>query len=163
MGFENSFQAQNFLSFFIKKSLNTLLNFILQSCTVSCSGKNTFEKWILFLHCFWRLNQLYAVIERRQAISATGARDSSVAGSGGQNDDFRPLTYTLGGEGHGVQGQICDILRPQLAMNRFLSLWPHRFPYFGFIQLGGGRGEALILDVEHSTYLQVSMPTSGGR
>ncbi len=31
-----------------------------------------------------------------------------------------------------MQGQICDILRPQLAMNRF----------------------------EHSTYLQVSMPTS---
>ncbi len=28
------------------------------------------------------------------------------------------------GEGHGVQGQICDILRPQLAMNRFLPLWP---------------------------------------
>jgi hypothetical protein len=26
--------------------------------------------------------------------------------SGGQNDDFRPLTSTLGGEGHGVQGQI---------------------------------------------------------
>ncbi len=35
------------------------------------------------------------------------------------------------GEGHGVQGQICDILRPQLAMNCFLSLWPHRFPHFG--------------------------------
>ncbi len=27
-----------------------------------------------------------------------------------------------GGEGHGVQEQICDILWPQLAMNRFLSL-----------------------------------------
>jgi hypothetical protein len=34
---------------------------------------------------------------------------------GGQNDDFRPLTYTLGGEGHGVQGQICDILTPDLS------------------------------------------------
>ncbi len=45
-----------------------------------------------------------------------------------------------GGEGHGVQGQICDILRPQLAMNRFLSLWPIRFPYFGYIHLGGGGG-----------------------
>jgi hypothetical protein len=32
---------------------------------------------------------------------------------GGQNDDFRPLTYTLGGGGgHGVQGQICDSLTP---------------------------------------------------
>jgi hypothetical protein len=37
-----------------------------------------------------------------------------------------------------VQGQICDILRPQLAMNRFLLLWPHRFPHFGYIHLGGG-------------------------
>ncbi len=47
---------------------------------------------------------------------------------------------TLGGGGHGVQGQIYDILRPQLAMNRFLPL--------------------LATD-SHSTYLQVSMPTSG--
>jgi hypothetical protein len=60
--------------------------------------------------------------------------------SGGQNDDFRPLKFELypGGEGHGVQGQICDILRPQLAMNRFLPLYPHRFPHFGYINLGGG-------------------------
>jgi hypothetical protein len=58
--------------------------------------------------------------------------------SGGQNDDFRPLTYTLGGEGQGVQEQICDILRLQLAMNRFLPLGPHRFPHFGYIHLGGG-------------------------
>jgi hypothetical protein len=43
-----------------------------------------------------------------------------------------------GGEGHGVQGQICDILRPQLAMNRFLPLWPHRFTHFVYIHLGGG-------------------------
>ncbi len=28
-----------------------------------------------------------------------------------------------------MQGQICDILRP---------LWPHRFPHFGYIHLGGG-------------------------
>jgi hypothetical protein len=42
------------------------------------------------------------------------------------------------GEGHGVQGQICDILRPQLAMNCFLPLWPHRFPHFVYIHLGGG-------------------------
>jgi hypothetical protein len=42
-----------------------------------------------------------------------------------------------------VQGQICDFLRPQLAMNRFLSLWPH----FRYIHLGGGGvGGALILD-----------------
>ncbi len=33
--------------------------------------------------------------------------------SGGQNDDFRPLTYIYPwGEGHGVLGQICDIPRP---------------------------------------------------
>ncbi len=38
--------------------------------------------------------------------------------SGGQNDDFRPL-----------------------------NLWPHRFPHFGYINLGGGGvGGALILD-----------------
>ncbi len=49
------------------------------------------------------------------------------------------------GEGHGVQGQICDILRPQLAMNRFLTLWPHRFPHFGCIHLwGGGVGDSDI-------------------
>ncbi len=41
---------------------------------------------------------------------------------GGQNDDFRPLIYTLGGGGHVVQGQKFDILRPQLAMNCFLPL-----------------------------------------
>ncbi len=66
------------------------------------------------------------------------------------------------GEGHGVQGQICDILRPQLAMNCFLLLWPHRFSHFGCINLGGGGVGGLwyYIDVEHSTYLQVSMPTS---
>ncbi len=37
-----------------------------------------------------------------------------------------------------MQGQICYILRPQLAMNCFLPLWPHRFPHFGYIHLGGG-------------------------
>ncbi len=37
-----------------------------------------------------------------------------------------------------MQGQICDILRPQLAMNRFLPLWPHRFQHFGYIHLEGG-------------------------
>ncbi len=49
-----------------------------------------------------------------------------------------------------VQGQICDILRPQLAMNRFLPLWPHRFPHFGYFHLGGegvgGGGGPDILD-----------------
>jgi hypothetical protein len=65
-----------------------------------------------------------------------------------------------------MQGQICDILRPKLAMKGFLSLWPHRFPHFGYIHLGGGGpggGGGMISDhVEHSTNLQVSMPTSGG-
>ncbi len=37
-----------------------------------------------------------------------------------------------------MQGQICDILRPQLAMNCFLLLWPHRFSHFECINLGGG-------------------------
>ncbi len=35
---------------------------------------------------------------------------------------------------------LCDILRPQLAKNRFLPLWPHRFPHFGYIYLAGGVG-----------------------
>ncbi len=37
-----------------------------------------------------------------------------------------------------MQGQICDILRPQLAMNRFLPLWPNRFSHFVYIHLGEG-------------------------
>jgi hypothetical protein len=50
-----------------------------------------------------------------------------------------PLKFDLypWGEGHGVQGQICYILRPQLAMNRFLTLWPQRFPHFEYIHLWG--------------------------
>ncbi len=57
------------------------------------------------------------------------------------------------GKGHGVQGQICDNLRLQLAMNHFLPLWPNRFLHFGFIHLGGGGGGGLwyYIDVEHST------------
>ncbi len=45
-----------------------------------------------------------------------------------------------------MQGQICDILRPQLAMNCFLALWPYRYPHFEYIILGGGGWGALILD-----------------
>ncbi len=63
-------------------------------------------------------------------------QDSAV---GGSTFDL----YPGGGEGHGVQGQICDILRPHLAMNRFLPLWPHRFPQFGYIHLGGAGGGGL--------------------
>ncbi len=52
---------------------------------------------------------------------------------------WRLSTFDLdpSGEGHGVQEQICVILIPQLAMNRFLPLWPHRFPHFEYIHLGG--------------------------
>ncbi len=39
-------------------------------------------------------------------------RTECKTGRGGQNDDFRPLSHNLGGMGHGVQGQICDILTP---------------------------------------------------
>jgi hypothetical protein len=42
------------------------------------------------------------------------------------------------GEWQGGYRKICDILRPQLVMNHFLSLWPHRFPHFGYIHPGGG-------------------------
>jgi hypothetical protein len=48
---------------------------------------------------------------------------------------------------HGMQGQICDILKPQPAMNRFLPLWPHRFPHFGYIRLGGGGGGCVIRSI----------------
>ncbi len=60
---------------------------------------------------------------------------------------WRLSTFNLypWGEGHGVQGLICDILRPQQAMNRFLPLWPHRFLHFGYINLGGG-GVGGLLD-----------------
>ncbi len=58
--------------------------------------------------------------------------------SGGQNDDFSTFDPYPWGEGHGGQGQICDILRPQLPMNRFQPLWSHRFPHFWYIYLGGG-------------------------
>jgi hypothetical protein len=90
----------------------------------------TFEVSSRFLHC-WKGH-----------LPMLGISISS----GGQNDDFRPLTYNPWWEGHGAQGQICDILRPQLVMNRFLPLWLHRFPHFGYIHLGGGGGGALILD-----------------
>ncbi len=39
----------------------------------------------------------------------------------------------------GVQGQICDILRPQLAMNRFLPLLATQIPTL-WIHTSGGRG-----------------------
>jgi hypothetical protein len=70
---------------------------------------------------------------------------SHLFGRGGQNDDFRPLIYTLGG-GHGVQGQICDILRPPLAMNRFLPLLAtDSHTLDTHIGVGAGGGGALIL------------------
>jgi hypothetical protein len=55
-----------------------------------------------------------------------------------------------GAEGHGVQGQICDILRPQLAMNSYESLpapLATQIPTL-CIHTSGGRGRrgALILD-----------------
>jgi hypothetical protein len=59
-----------------------------------------------------------------------------------------------------VQGQICDILRPQLAMNRFQPLWPHRFPHFGNIHQGEGAWGALILDRCRAFDLFASVPTS---
>ncbi len=43
-----------------------------------------------------------------------------------------------------MQGQICHILRPQLAMNRFLPLWPSAHTLDTYIW--GEGGGALILD-----------------
>jgi hypothetical protein len=45
-----------------------------------------------------------------------------------------------------VQGQICDILRPRLAMNRFLPLLAPQIPTLWIHTSGGGEGGALILD-----------------
>jgi hypothetical protein len=66
---------------------------------------------------------------------------------GGQKDDFRPLTSTLGEGGHGVQGQICHILTP-VSYSSLPAPSGHRFPHFGYIHLKGrgGGGGALILD-----------------
>ncbi len=62
---------------------------------------------------------------------------------------WRLSTFDLDpGEGrHGVQGQICDILRPQLAMNRFLNPAPSGYTDSHTLDtyMGGGRG-ALKLD-----------------
>ncbi len=57
----------------------------------------------------------------------------------------------------GCRDKICDILTP--ASYESLPCWPHRFPHFGYIHLGGG-GLWYMINVGHSTYLQVSMPTS---
>ncbi len=74
-----------------------------------------------------------------------------------------------------MQGQICDIQRPQLAVNRFLPLWPHRFPPFGYIHLGGrcppllsempicpvrGISPLIICLQQHAPLTGVSRPTS---
>ncbi len=46
-----------------------------------------------------------------------------------------------------MQGQICDILRPKLAMNRIPALLATQIPTLCIHTSGGrGRGGALILD-----------------
>ncbi len=56
-----------------------------------------------------------------------------VKGSSGQNDNFRVLSFILGWEEHGVQGQICGILR-LLAM----LLVKHILTLSTYIWGGGG-------------------------
>ncbi len=72
---------------------------------------------------------------------------SEAAGRGGQNEDFRPLTYTLGGGGDGVQGKICDILTPA-SYESLTALSGHTYPHTldTYIRGGGRGGRALILD-----------------
>jgi len=48
--------------------------------------------------------------------------------------DLWPIPWGEGG--HGVQGQICDILT-QASYELLPAPWPHRFPHFGYIHLGG--------------------------
>jgi hypothetical protein len=67
---------------------------------------------------------------------------------GGQNVNCWPLTYTLGGEGHGVQGQICKYVTswPQLGTNRFLPLLATQIPTL-WIHTSGGRGSSDIISM----------------
>jgi hypothetical protein len=58
-----------------------------------------------------------------------------------------------------VQGQICDILT-QASYESLPAPWPHRFPHFGYIHLGGGGGGSDIRSMSSIRPLQVSMPTS---
>jgi hypothetical protein len=92
-----------------------LWNWFLEA-SMPCEGIEDFRIVIIFL---------YVVLGRRRPHWSTHCQHANNMASGGQNDDFR---------------QICDILRPQIDMNRFLPLWPHRFPRFGHIHLGGGGG-----------------------
>ncbi len=84
-------------------------------------------------------------MEGRAGEGIPGVWGAGVGGGGQWWAKWRYSTFDLypWGEGHGVQGQICDILRPQLAMNCFLLLWQHRFSHFGCINLGGGGVEGL--------------------
>ncbi len=59
-----------------------------------------------------------------------------------------------------LQGQICDILTPaRYESNPTPSGRTDSHTMYTYIW-GGGKGGGAVIDVEHSTYLQVSMPTS---
>jgi hypothetical protein len=71
------------------------------------------------------------------------------------------MTYTLRG-GDGVKGQICYILTPG-SYKSLTALSGHTDSHTGYIYLGvggGGGGLCYYIDIEHSTNLQVSMPTT---
>ncbi len=78
---------------------------------------------------------------------------------------WRLSTFDLypGGVGHGVQGQICDILRPASYESLPVASGHTDSHTLDTYICGGGQGGALIfwIDVEHLIYLQVSMPPSG--
>jgi hypothetical protein len=58
----------------------------------------------------------------------------------GRMTNFNLWRIPWGGEEHGVQGQICDILRPQPAMNRFLPLPATQIPTLWIHTTGRGGG-----------------------
>jgi hypothetical protein len=61
--------------------------------------------------------------------------------SGGQNDDFRPLTWGAG------TNEICDILRPPASYESIPAPLATQIPTLWIHTCGGrGRGGALILD-----------------
>ncbi len=72
---------------------------------------------------------------------------SHISYRGGQNDDFPPLNYTLGGGGgHGVQGQICDILTPASYKSLPAPSGHTDSHTLDTCICGGGGGGALILN-----------------
>ncbi len=73
--------------------------------------------------------------------------------TGGQNDNFWPLTFRPGGGGMGCRDKYATSW-PQLAMNRFLPLLATQIPTLWIHTSGGGGGGGgwYYIAFEHSNY-----------